>query len=108
MARFVSPVSAPASAITRFAFRSRFTSAEKTAIELASLDVAAAPFATRAQSAALRVYMEDVSSTQWIDLLRTETRGGVQQLEALGLLAAGRAAVILDSAPQDAERPVLR
>ncbi|MFV0680313.1 hypothetical protein [Ottowia sp.] len=90
--------------ITRLAFRNRFSVVEKTALEIASLDKATAALATRQQAAALRVYLKDVDSSTFIDLDRAETRAGVQQLEALGLLAVGRAAEILDAPIQDAER----
>lgn len=85
--------------ITRLAFRNRFTMAEKAAMEIASLDNPAAPMAQRQQSAVLRAYMADVAASTFVDLQRPDTRAGVQQLETLGLLAAGRAAVILDTAP---------
>lgn len=85
--------------ITRLAFRNRFTMAEKAAMEIASLDNPAAPMAQRQQSAVLRAYMADVAASTFVDLQRPDTRAGVQQLETLGLLAAGRAAVILDAAP---------
>lgn len=85
--------------ITRLAFRSRFTQAEKVALELASLDNAVAPMAQRQQAAALRVYLADVEAATFIDLTRADTRAGVQTLESGGLIAAGRAAQILDTPP---------
>jgi hypothetical protein len=89
--------------ITRLAFRNRFTQAEKVTIELAALDDPAAPMATRQMAAALRVYLDDVRVASFVDLQRAETRAGVQQLEAIGLLAPGRASVILDTEPADEE-----
>jgi hypothetical protein len=83
--------------VTRLAFRNRFTGAEKVAIEFASLDNPDAPAAQRQQAAALRVYQRDVESATFIDLDNVDTRAGVQMLEAAGLLAAGRAAEILDA-----------
>jgi hypothetical protein len=50
-------------------------------------------------AAALRANMADQRDAEFIALQHPETRGGVQQLEAAGLLAAGRAAVILDTPP---------
>ena len=85
--------------ITRLAFRNRFTMGEKAAMEIAGLDNAAAPMAQRQQAAVLRAYMADVAASTFVDLQRPDTRAGVQQLQALGLLAAGRAAVILDTPP---------
>ena len=98
------PVLAPRH-ITRLAFRSRFTSAEKIALEIASLDNPATSMPARQQAASLRVYLADVDAALFIDLDRADTRAGVQSLEAVALLAAGRALVILDGAIQGIERP---
>lgn len=89
--------------ITKLAFRNRFTQAEKVAIEIAALDNPAAPMEQRAQAAALRASQQDVAVAQFIDLTRADTRAGVQMLEAAGLLAAGRALVILDTEPTETE-----
>ena len=82
--------------ITRLMFRNRFTQAEHVTIEIASLDDAAAPMQQRQMAAALRVMQRQVSDAEFIDLNDLVTRAGVQQLEAFGLLAEGRAAEILD------------
>ena len=101
---FTAPtVEAPPSApvlrhITRLAFISRFTDAEAIAIDLAS--IGATP-----QAATMRRYQAKVDAAKFIDLDRADTRAGVQALEAAGLLASGRAAVILDTAISDAEKP---
>lgn len=87
----------PATQVTRLAFRNRFTAAEKVALELASLDNPAGTLEQRQQAAALRVYLTDVASSSFVDLSRPDTRAGVQQLEAWGLLATGRAPQILDA-----------
>lgn len=89
--------------ITKLGFRQRFTQAEKVAIEIASLDNPAADMSARANAAALRAYLSDVQAATFIDLRRSDTRAGVQTLEALGLLAAGRAAVILDTELAESE-----
>lgn len=81
--------------ITRLAFRNRFTAAEKVALELASLDDPAATMAARQQAAAVRVYLQDVAASTFIDLASDKTVSGVQALEAGGLLAPGRAAEII-------------
>jgi hypothetical protein len=85
--------------ITKLAFRNRFTQAEKVSIEIAGLDNPAAAMQQRAMAAALRANQADVAVATFIDLKRADTRAGVQTLEAAGLLAAGRAAVILDTTP---------
>lgn len=91
--------------ITRLAFRERFTTAEKVALELASLDDPSAAPEARQMKAALRVYMKDLDSASWVDLQSAATRGGVTQLEMLGLIADGRATEILDAPVRDEERP---
>ena len=82
--------------ITRLMFRNRFTQAELVTIEIVSLDDAAAPMQQRQMAAALRVMQRQVSDAEFIDLNDPVTRAGVEQLEAFGLLAEGRAAEILD------------
>lgn len=89
--------------VTKLAFRNRFTQAEKVTLELASLDNPAADMATRQMAAGLRAVMKDQENATYIDLTRADTRAGVQQLEALGLLAAGRSAVILDGEVAESE-----
>ena len=84
--------------ITRLAFLNRFTDAEAISIDLASIG------ATE-QAAGLRRYMNKVNAATFIDLARPDTRAGVQALEAGGVLAAGRAAEILDIDILDEERP---
>ena len=92
--------------ITRLAFRSRFTSAEKAALELAALDDPSAPMPERLQAATLRAYLADVAASTFVDLAHANTRSGVQSLEAAGLLTTGRALQILDAPVQADERPL--
>ena len=91
--------------ITRLAFRNRFTQAELVTLEIAGLDDPSAPMAQRQLAASVRVMQRQVGEATYIDLDRADTRAGVQQLEAAGLLAAGRALAILDAEIQDIERP---
>lgn len=98
-------VLAPATRITRLAFRNRFTQAEKVALELAALDDPAATMAQRQQAAAIRVHLADVAASTFIDLGRADTRAGVQALEAGGLIGVGRALEILDATVEAHERP---
>ena len=95
----------PDSRVTRLAFRNRFTSAEKVAIEFACLDDPAAPMPQRLQAAALRANQEDLAAATFVDLAREDTRAGVQMLETAGLLAEGRALEILDAPILPEERP---
>lgn len=78
--------------ITRLAFLNRFTDAEAIAIDLSSMGATV-------EAAALRLYMAKVNAAMFIDLSREDTRAGVQQLEAMGLLSQGRALQILDAPP---------
>ena len=87
----------PDTHITKLAFRNRFTSAEKAAIEFACLDDPAASMPQRLQSAALRANQADLAAANFVDLARKDTREGVQFLETAGLLAEGRALEILDA-----------
>lgn len=91
--------------ITKLAFRNRFLQVEKIGLELAALDNPAGTSPERTQAAALRTYLKDLEVATYVDLARPDTRAGVQFLEAAGLLAAGRAAVILDTPIQPLERP---
>lgn len=89
--------------ITKLAFRNRFTRTEKATIEMAALDNAGASLPARLAAAGLRADLADQRDATHIDLTRPETRSGVQALEAAGLIAAGRAAVILDTPPTQQE-----
>ena len=91
--------------ITKLAFRNRFTQAEKAALEFAALDDPSAATPSRMQSAALRAYLKDVESATFIDLSRPDLIAGVQALEVMSLLAAGRAMAILSAQIEPAERP---
>ena len=53
----------------------------------------------------MRRYLSKVNAAQHIDLQDADTRGGVQALEAAGLIAAGRATAILDTPIQARELP---
>lgn len=106
----VEPEAAPAPApepvrISKTAFRNRFAASEKVAIELASLHDPTLPanHERNLLAAALRVSMADQRDASFIDLGRPDTRAGVQQLEAVGLLSPGRAAEILDTPAQPVE-----
>ena len=70
--------------ITRLGFRNRFTPDEKVAIYTAA-----------GQSAAIRVWLDDLMVAESVDLDNLNTVIGVQALEQSGLIAAGRANEIL-------------
>jgi len=91
--------------ITKLAFRNRFTATEKATLEIAAVHNASlAPnHQSNLLAASLRASMADQRDATFIDLMRPDTRGGVQVLEQYGLIAAGRAAVILDTPPTASE-----
>ena len=91
--------------VSVLAFRRRFTSAERAAIEWAAVDRADQPSAQRQQAAALRATLADQAAATFIDLDDADTAEGVQALEAMGLIAAGRAATIIGAPVQPQELP---
>lgn len=100
---------APTMAVRRIVsvlgFRRRFTPEERAAIEWAAVDRPDQPEAQRMQAAALRATLADQAAAKFIDLDDDDTAMGVQGLEAMGLLAAGRAAEILGAPVQPQELP---
>lgn len=104
--QFTAPVvlpESPPSRVTRLAFRNRFSTSELVALEIASIDDPGAAAPQRQLAATLRVMQANLQAATFIDLQRPDTRAGVEQLEAAGLLAAGRAAAILDAPVQPVE-----
>jgi hypothetical protein len=90
--------------ITKLAFLRRLTVDEEVDLELASLDVPTGQPAARRTAARVRVATRRLSTAQFIDLDDPEVVGTLQQFEAAGLLAAGRAAAILSAPVQPNER----
>jgi len=86
-------------------FRRRFTPAEKAAIEWASVDRPDQPEAQRMQAAALRATLADQAAAKFIHLEDPATEAGVQGLEALGIIAPGRALEIVTAPIQPEELP---
>lgn len=98
-------VAVPPRAITYWAFRKRFTHAERVGLELAALDDPSADIQQRQRSAGVRVYLADAAAADWIDLDDADSRDSVATLESLGLLSEGRAVEIIDAPVLAAERP---
>lgn len=96
--------SAETKKITQLAFRNRFTKNEKVALDMAGIDDPTASMAKRQLAASIRVAMADLAAASFVDLSRVDTQEDVKMLEAAGLLAPGRADVILNRAVQSAER----
>ena len=80
--------------VTKLAFKQRMTAAERIAIRTAATT-----------DAIVYDFMDLVDSATFIDLARQDTQDGVNYLESVGLLAAGRAAQILTNPITDEERP---
>lgn len=89
--------------ITKFAFRSRFTAPEKIAIDFASLDDPTSSMAQRQMAAALRVYLKDMETAEFVDLDRQDIRDSLNSLAAIGILSAARVVEILDAEVQPVE-----
>lgn len=108
---FTPPVAAPAPdiatdmRITVLKFRERFTRDEKASIEMAAIDDPSATMEQRRQAAALRSDLKDRAAASFIDLADKSTIDGVNEMEALGLLATGRANEILTTPILPSERP---
>jgi hypothetical protein len=81
--------------ISRRAFRFRFTVDERIAFEMAQVDDPTAAQAARLVAAGLRVMDKDIAASAYINLNDSATQAGVQQLEALGVIAAARAEAII-------------
>lgn len=73
--------------LTRYEFRSRFTTAEKVAMYDSTDTI-------------VRIFMDDIQAAEYIDVTNQETIDGVAYLEAQGLIAAGRSTDILAGIPQ--------
>lgn len=97
--------SSPARHITPLAFLRRLTTAEEVAIDIASIDDPTADAPTRAQQAALRAAIRRLTTARFVDLDDPETLALTDQLEASGLIAAGRAAQIVGAEVQPQEMP---
>lgn len=91
--------------VSVLALRRRFAPPERAAIEWAAVDRADQPTAQRQQAAALRASLADQAAASFIDLDDADTIAGVQALEAMGLLAPGRATQILAAQVAPEERP---
>ena len=74
----------PVTTITVLQFRSRFSTAEKSAIYTAA-----------AGNAGLRAWLDDLAVAEFVDIADPRTVGAVSILVAAGLVTADRAAEIL-------------
>ena len=86
------------------AFRGRFTTEEKIAIELRSLDDPSAGEEARKMSAAIRAAEKDAQASKYISLKDARTINGIAAYVAFGLLEPYRAGEILNTKPTEIER----
>ncbi len=82
--------------VTKLAFRNRFTIPERAGITLAANDPA---------NIVLRVAMDDLAVSDFIDLTRQEILGLLLGMESSGLLAVGRASEIITTPVSQGELP---
>ena len=77
----------PRKKLTRYEFRSQFTTAEKVAMYDSTDTI-------------IKIFLDDIQAAEYIDVTDQATIDGVAYLEAQGLIAAGRSADILAGIPQ--------
>lgn len=76
----------PRTQLTRYEFRSRFTTPEKMAMYDSTDTI-------------IKIFLDDIQSAQYIDVTDQVTIDGVAYLEDQGLIAAGRSTDILADIP---------
>ena len=90
--------------ITEFALWQRFTPDERVDYDLASIHNPSADETAQRNAARLRDLKELVRGSRYVDLDLPLTIAGIQGVEAMGVIAEGRAAAILDGEVLDDER----
>lgn len=88
--RTSNPLDLKNSRISKLAFLDRFTREEYVSLDLASTG-------DTVEAAGIRLFMRRFENSKFIDLSREDTVAGVNQLETLGVLEAGRAVEILNT-----------
>lgn len=91
--------------LTPLAFLRRFTDAERARFEISSVDDPSAPEEQRLRAAQLRIYMNDYTLASYVALDDPRTVAGVKGLEALGIIAKGRAKEVLEGEVKPEEMP---
>ena len=89
------PSQYPTTAITKTAFRNRFTFAERVAIKTA-----------QSSDVMLQVLADDQANATYIDLSRADTSAGLDLLFSKGLIASDRKSEILTVEISESERPL--
>lgn len=83
--------------ISKLQFRNLFTLQERMAIDEFNVNFESMPSLTAQDKSMIRTSLEDYRTAEYISLANASTVAGVQLYETLGLIAAGRAAIILAS-----------
>ncbi len=91
--------------ITVYALRQRFTMPEKVAIEYAAIDRPGAIPEQNQFAALLRVVLSDLSVATFVDLDNPNVTELLQMFEQYGLIAPGRADIIINTPVQSSEVP---
>lgn len=94
----------PERAITKLAFRNRFTTAEKVAIAMAAIDNPSRPMEERLLAASIRSTLDDQRDAEYIDLDRPDLIAGTEKMEQYNLISTGRSGEIIFGEIHDIER----
>jgi hypothetical protein len=98
------PPPPPPPIITKIAFRDRFTSTEKEDLQMAAVINPSDTAQQKRQASKIQVWLEDIRSSDYIDLTNTRVINGVNAMETVGIIGAGRAAEILSLEIREEER----
>ena len=91
--------------LSPLAFLRRFSDEERTRFDLSSIDDPNADEAQRKRAAMLRMFERDYSLASYVALDDPRTVAGVRGLEALGIIAKGRAKEVLEGEVKPEEMP---
>jgi len=91
--------------ISKLAFRNRFTPVEKIAFEMAQVDDPTASQDARLVAAGVRVMEKDLAASEYADMNSIAVQDGLRQLEAIGVLGAGRAETMIWADIEPSEVP---
>lgn len=91
--------------LSPLAFLRRFTDEERTRFDLSSIDDPSASEEERKRAAQLRMFEGDYRLASYVRLDDPRTIAGVRGLEALGIIAKGRAKEVLEGEVKPEEMP---
>lgn len=91
--------------LSPLAFLRRFTDEERTRFDLSSIDDPSASEEERKRAAMLRMFEGDYKLASYVRLDDPRTVAGVKGLEALGIIAKGRAKEVLETPARPEEMP---